>query len=152
MQIHQDYSAVNVSHHIHRLHFGPGYAGRHSPLNGLDRVVTHDYGTYRYFLTIVPTTFVSALYARTNTYLYSVTEYFVPGSAHHAPAGKQGEMNVERMPAVDFRIRMSPLTTKVWYDQRQVFHFTTRMFAVLGGCVAMTQWADTVVHAVAKHM
>lgn len=143
---------MNVSHHIHKLQFGPGYSGRYSPLNGLDRVVTHDYGTYRYFLTIVPTTYVSALYARTSTYLYSVTEYFVPGSINQAKPQGQDNTNVEHMPAVDFRIRMSPLTTKVWYEQRQLFHFLTRMCAVLGGCVAITQWADTVVHALAKYM
>jgi len=141
---------VNVSHHINKMHFGPGYWGRYSPLDGLDRVVDHDYGSFRYFLTIVPTTFVSSLYARTSTYLYSVTEYFVPGSMNREK--KEDDMNIERMPAVDFRIRMSPLTTKVWYEQRQIFHFLTRMSAVLGGCVAITQWADTVVHTVAKMM
>lgn len=141
---------MNVSHHINKMHFGPGYWGRYSPLDGLDRVVDHDYGSFRYFLTIVPTTFVSSLYARTSTYLYSVTEYFVPGSMNREK--KEDDMNIERMPAVDFRIRMSPLTTKVWYEQRQIFHFLTRMSAVLGGCVAITQWADTVVHTVAKMM
>lgn len=101
-------------------------------------------GSYRYYLTVVPTTFISAISSRTRTFLYSVTEYFTPGSAH----GSIEDINVEKMPAVEFRIRMSPLATKVWYPQRQIGHFTTRLCAVLGGCVALTQCLHTLVHAV----
>ena len=110
-----------------------------------DLECTHCAGSYRYYLTVVPTTFISAFSFRTRTFLYSVTEYFTPGSAHGG-----GEVNVEKMPAVEFRIRMSPLATKVWYPQRQLGHFTTRLCAVLGGCVALTQFMHTIVHAIAK--
>jgi hypothetical protein len=84
-------------------------------------------GSYRYYLTVVPTTFISAISIRTRTFVYSVTEYFMPGSSHGG-----GDVNVEKMPAVEFRIRMSPLATKVWYPQRQLGHFATRLCAVLG--------------------
>lgn len=93
----------------------------------------------------MPTTFISAISTRTRTFLYSVTEYFTPGSVHGGE-----DVNVEKMPAVEFRIRMSPLATKVWYPQRQLGHFTTRLCAVLGGCVALTQCLHTFMDAIMK--
>ena len=74
----------------------------------------------------------------------------MPGSAAGGGTASGEDVNVEKMPAVEFRIRMSPLATKVWYPQRQLGHFTTRLCAVLGGCVALTQCLHTLVHAFIK--
>jgi Endoplasmic reticulum vesicle transporter len=163
-QIHTDFSKINMTHHIHALRVGPGYPGRVSPLDGFDRVVTSGYGTFRYFLTIVPTTFVSALWSRTHTFAYSVSEYFLPGPppALVASGGKGGDRGpgtsagadaggtIEQMPAIDFRFSVSPIAVKVWYPARAFGHFLTRFCAVLGGCFALTQWADGLVHFVLK--
>ena len=100
MQVHADYSRINMTHHIHKLRFGPSYPGRINALDGFDRIVDHDYGTFKYFLTIVPTRYVSASWwSSIETFSYSVSEYFVPGSAHHSGGG----VNVEAMPSLQFR-------------------------------------------------
>jgi hypothetical protein len=143
VQIHTDYSRVNVSHYIHSFHFGPPYPGRRSALNNFYRVVDHDYGTFRYFLTIVPVTFVSSLWRRTSSYTYSVSEYFLPGSAHVKP--KPGEVNAEVMPALEFTLKMSPLAMTVSYPVRRPGHFLVRLCAVLGGCFALTRFVDKIV-------
>jgi endoplasmic reticulum-Golgi intermediate compartment protein 3 len=137
-----------MTHHIHKLRFGPQYPGRINALDGFDRLVDHDYGTFRYFLTIVPTKFVSASWwTQTETFSYSVSEYFVPGSAHD-PNHVGKDVNVEALPSLQFRFDMSPIAVKVWYPDRALGHFLVRLCAVLGGCFALTQWLDKIVHAV----
>jgi hypothetical protein len=146
LQLHSDYSRMNMTHHINKLRFGPQYPGRINALDQFHRVVDHDYGTFRYFLTIVPTRFVSALWMEIETFTYSVSEYFMPGSAIQ-PHGNGKEVNVETMPSIEFRLGMSPIAVKVWYPDRAVGHILVRLCAVLGGCFAMTQWLDKVVDA-----
>jgi hypothetical protein len=142
VQIHTDYARVNVSHHIHHFYFGSHYHGRLNALDNFDRTVDHDYGTFRYFLTVVPVTCISSFWRRASSYTYSVSEYFLPGSAHAKP--KPGEVNAEVMPALEFTLRMSPLAMTVSYPARRPGQFLVRLCAVLGGCFALTRFADKV--------
>jgi len=146
VQMHADYSAINMTHHIHQLHFGPPYHGRRNALDNFDRIVDHDYGTFRYFVTIVPVTFVSSLWSKTRSFTYSVSEYFLPGTAHASAGGE--DVNIEAMPALEFRMDMSPLEVTITYPARQIGHFLVRLCAVLGGCFALTRFADKVVDGV----
>lgn len=148
VQVHADFSAINMTHHINHLRFGPQYPGRVNPLDSFDRVVDHDYGTFRYFLTIVPTQYVSIFWSRIETFSFSVTEYFMPGSAKGG--SNPHEVNLEVMPSLEFRLSMSPIAVKVWYPNRGVGHVLVRLCAVLGGCFALTQWVDKVVHSVVR--
>ena len=151
--MHADYSTINMTHHVHHLHFGPHYHGRRNALEGLHRVVDHDYGTFRYFVTVVPVSFVSSLWTRTKSYTYSVSEYFLPGTARGGGGGEGGGgegVNVEAMPALEFRLGMSPLEVTISYPARQIGHFVVRLCAVLGGCFALTRFADTIVDGVVR--
>ena len=48
------------------------------------------------------------------------------------------------------RFDMSPIAVKVWYPARMIGHFAVRLCAVLGGCFALTQWLDKIVHGVMR--
>ena len=54
-----DTTRVNVSHVIHHMAFGERYPGQANPLDGFSRIVDVDSGTFKYFLKLVPTTYIS---------------------------------------------------------------------------------------------
>lgn len=144
--VHSDFSRANVSHTIGSFAFGPPFPGRVNPLDGFSRTVTHDYGTYEYYMKVVPTTYISAMWRRTESNTYSVAEYFVPGARAPAP----GATNVERVPALEFHYEFSPLAVRIWWPRRGVGPIAVRLCAVVGGCFALTRWLDGVVHAAAR--
>ena len=141
-----DYSRANVSHRIKKFSFGPTYPGQVNPLDGFDRIIDHDYGTYQYFVKVVPTTYMSSWFMATSTCQYSVSEYFSPRAA----ANKNADVAMERIPAVSFSYDMSPLNVKIWYPSRSIGHFLVRLCAVLGGCFALTGWIDGLVHYIIR--
>lgn len=54
-----DTTRINVSHVIHHVAFGESFPGQANPLDGFHRNVDVDSGTFKYFLKLVPTTYIS---------------------------------------------------------------------------------------------
>lgn len=54
-----DTTRINVSHVIHHVAFGDSFPGQANPLDGFHRIVDVDSGTFKYFLKLVPTTYIS---------------------------------------------------------------------------------------------
>lgn len=150
LQVAPDFSRINMTHHITQLRFGQQFPGRVNALDGFDRIIDHDYGTFKYFLTIVPVRFVSPFWRKLDTYSYSVSEYFTPGHLDPDLGGSAAGSNVQTMPSLRFRLDMSPIAMRVWYPDRAIGHFAVRLCAVLGGCFALTRWTDRVVHGIAS--
>lgn len=145
VDVHANFARANVSHHITRFTVGDDYPGRVNPLDGFNRFVDHDFGTYNYYLKVVPTEHVS-LGRRTLTHQYSVSEYFVPGG-DGAGGGAR-----DAMPALSFAYDLSPLAVTITYPKRALGSFLVRLCAVLGGCFALTGWLDGIVHFVARSL
>lgn len=51
-QIFEPGCEVNVSHIIHELSFGPRYPGVHNPLDGEERILHKNCGTFKYFMKV----------------------------------------------------------------------------------------------------
>ncbi|KAK3252848.1 hypothetical protein CYMTET_37876 [Cymbomonas tetramitiformis] len=129
---------LNVSHEIHKLSFGPDYPGKENPLDGTVRILEEKEtgGTFKYFLKVVPTSYLSKKGDELHTHQLSVTEYFMP------PKG----LRDTGMPAVYFLYDLSPITVNIAEKSNSVTHFLTRVCAVVGGVFAVTGMLDRWVH------
>ncbi|KAL3701958.1 hypothetical protein R1sor_019980 [Riccia sorocarpa] len=130
-QVFPKISDVNVSHVIHDLSFGPRYPGLHNPLDGTERILKDESGTFKYFLKIVPTEYSYLSGGQLPTNQFSVTEYFMSAKAYE-----------QNWPAVYFVYDLSPIAVKVREERRHLGHFFTRICAVLGGTFAVTGMLD----------
>ncbi|KAG6549620.1 hypothetical protein Mapa_008598 [Marchantia paleacea] len=130
-QVYASASDVNVSHVIHDLSFGPKYPGLHNPLDGTERILRDESGTFKYFLKIVPTeySYLNGIVMPTNQ--FSVTEYFMSAKVYE-----------RNWPAVYFVYDLSPIAVNVREERRHIGHFFTRICAVLGGTFAVTGMLD----------
>ncbi|CAL5218347.1 g7 [Coccomyxa viridis] len=135
VQLQADTTSINSSHIIHRVSFGPTYPGQINPLDGFERIVEKEAGTFKYFLKIVPTEYVNLRGKSTKTNQYSVTEY---DTIVH-----KGEM---QMPSVMFMYDMSPISVTITETRKSFAHLLVRFCAVVGGVFAVTGMLDRWVH------
>merc|ERR1712216_601848 len=71
--------AVNLSHTIEQLSFGREFPGVINPLDGTSRALKSSdelVGATKYFVKVVPTTYLSSTSGTTESNQYSVTEFF----------------------------------------------------------------------------
>lgn len=130
-QIFENVKQVNVSHMIHNLSFGPEYPGIHNPLDGTDRILHDESGTFKYFLKIVPTEYIYLGGGTMKTNQFSTTEYFTALKNYD-----------HSWPAVYFVYDLSPISVTIKEERRSFAHFITRLCAVLGGTFALTGLLD----------
>ncbi|CAM6110784.1 unnamed protein product [Calypogeia fissa] len=130
-QIYESVTEVNVSHVIHDLSFGPKYPGIHNPLDGTERILHEESGTFKYFIKIVPTEyrFLNGMVMPSNQ--FSVTEYFMSSKAYD-----------RNWPAVFFVYDLSPISVTIREERHHFGHFLTRICAVIGGTFAVTGMLD----------
>lgn len=136
-----DPSIVNVSHIIKLVSFGPSYPGQLNPLDGLQRIVDHDAGTFKYYIKVVPTTYKPLRGRPIQTSQYSVTEYWTKSS--------RGDMS---LPAIWLIYDMSPIHVRIETKRRSFLHLLVRFCAVVGGGFAMTGLLDQLVHKLVKSL
>ncbi|KAK9865559.1 hypothetical protein WJX84_003935 [Apatococcus fuscideae] len=137
LQIPTDTTGINVSHHIHNINFGPSFPGMANSLNGYNRIVQEESGTFKYFLKVVPSKYKKIVGRTMSTNQYSVTEYFQP--VH------KGE---QKLPAVWFMYDMSPILVTVHEARFSLGHLLVRLCAVIGGVFAVTGMTDRAVHKI----
>lgn len=130
-QIFESVKQVNVSHIIHDLSFGPKYPGIHNPLDGTERILHDESGTFKYYLKIVPTEYQYLRGDTMKTNQFSVNEYFTPLKNYD-----------HNWPAVYFIYDLSPISVTIKEERRSFTHFITRLCAVLGGTFALTGLLD----------
>ncbi|BDA44520.1 Endoplasmic reticulum-Golgi intermediate compartment protein [Coccomyxa sp. Obi] len=137
IQLQADTTGINSSHIIHRVSFGPTYPGQVNPLDGAERILQKESGTFKYFLKVVPTEYVKLDGTRTKTHQYSVTEY---DTVVH-----KGEM---QMPSVWFSYDFAPISVTITQTRKSFAHLLTRLCAVIGGVFAVTGMLDRWVHRI----
>lgn len=143
---------VNVSHVINTVGFGAVYPGIVKPLDGFVRILPDasstfngkkepKSGIFKYFLKVVPTDYTFASGKKLATNQYSVTEYF-----------SEVDSRSNTLPAVYFLYDLSPIVVNITENQRNFFHFLSRLCAVLGGTFALTGMLDRWVYFLVKNL
>lgn len=118
--------AVNYSHRVDTLAFGPAIPGVLNPLDSAHKLVTEQNHQFQYYLQVVPTkfrTFQNSL----STNQYSVRERnrtIDRGRGSHGMAG------------IFFKYDISPLMVEVEEARRPFWQFLVRLCGIVGGIFA----------------
>ena len=118
--------AVNYSHRIDQLAFGPPIPGVLNPLDSAHKLVEDRLHQFQYYLQVVPTKF-RTLHNYLTTSQYSVRER--NRSIDHG-IGSHG------MAGIFFKYDMSPLMVEVQEVRRPFWQFLIRLCGIVGGIFA----------------
>ncbi|KAK9235684.1 endoplasmic reticulum vesicle transporter-domain-containing protein [Lipomyces kononenkoae] len=123
------YDGLNFSHVIDELSFGAYYPKLENPLDGVAALIDADLFRYQYYLSIVPTTYVS--YGGRHvvaTNQYAVTEQ--PTS----------QINPSHPPGIFFKYDIEPIGLTITERRVPFWQFLVRLVNVVGGIVVCTGW------------
>ncbi|KAK9367236.1 endoplasmic reticulum vesicle transporter-domain-containing protein [Lipomyces kononenkoae] len=121
--------ALNFSHVIDEFSFGAYYPKLENPLDGVAALIDANLFRYQYYLSIVPTTYVS--YGGRHvvaTNQYAVTEQ--PTS----------QVNSNHPPGIFFKYDIEPIGLTITERRVPFWQFLVRLVNVVGGIVVCTGW------------
>eukprot|EP00727_Mastigamoeba_balamuthi_P004270 m51a1_g13840 hypothetical protein (369) ;mRNA; f:519191-520479 len=93
------------------------------PMDGVEKIVTHDTARFTYFIKVVPTTWIYSTGSRFSSYQLSHKEHTVPIVI--GPSFKQ--------PGVFFRYELSPYKVTNVENYKPFTHFFASLCAIVGG-------------------
>ena len=113
----------NASHEINTLSFGASSLWGSTPLSGHSKYVESGKGQYNYYISVVPTDYISISGRVYKSYQYSYTEKVVevPVGAHSFPH-----------PGVFFFLDISPLKVTLREESKGFMHFFSTCCAIVG--------------------
>lgn len=137
--------ALDFSHTIGNLAFGPDFPGLVYVLNGRDKL-NHTAGTsdyYVYDVHLIPTRYEEDGEEPVASHQYSVTEYrrTVDPSLKHEDTSSIG---------LWINYDFTPFEVKVTRSRKNLFHFLTECCAILGGIFAFTSMLDKFAYSIDK--
>ncbi|KAF3912581.1 hypothetical protein ABW21_db0205856 [Orbilia brochopaga] len=123
---HVDHGIFNFSHVVNELSFGEFYPKLVNPMDGVVASTEDKFYRYQYFLSIVPTTYMSR--GRTlHTNQYSVTE--------------QGRsMSPQSVPGIFFKFDVEPIKLTISDSSTSWIYFIVRLANVIGGVMVAGGW------------
>lgn len=125
---HVDHSSFNFSHVVNELSFGDYYPKLINPLDGVVSTTNERFQKFQYFLSVVPTTWVSYTSGKSvATNQYAVTE----------SSRAVGEFKI---PGVFFKYDIEPLSVVVEERRVGVVRFLVRVVNVVGGVMVSGNW------------
>ena len=127
--------AVNYSHRVDQLAFGPPIPGALNPLDSAHKVVTDRNHQFQYYMQVVPTKF-RTLHNYLSTNQYSVRER--NRTIDHR-GGSHG------MAGIFFKYDISPLMVEVREVRRPFWQFMVRLSGIVGGIFATSGMLNALV-------
>ncbi|XP_013383276.1 endoplasmic reticulum-Golgi intermediate compartment protein 1-like [Lingula anatina] len=136
----------NMNHIIHSLVFGDT-KGKHShlpgsfnPLKDVEKQDANPLSSHDYFLKIVPSIFetVGGKISYPYQYTYAYRDYLQYGHGHRV------------LPAIWFRIDLSPITVKYTEKRKPFYSFLTMICAILGGTFTVAGIIDSLIFTAAE--
>lgn len=127
--------AVNYSHRIDHLSFGPPIKGVLNPLDAAYQITDQRSHQFQYYMQVVPTKF-RTLHNTLTTNQYSVRERnrtIDHGKGSHGMAG------------IFFKYDMSPLMVDVDEERRPFWQFLIRLIGIVGGIFATSGMLNALV-------
>jgi len=132
------FDTFNVSHTLHKLHFGVDFPGNTYQLDGQERWVTGQdtYVMHQYYIQVVPTLYRYLNGTQVQTNQFSVTEH----QRHVHPGSNRG------LPGVYFFYEVSPLHVEFEEYRLGWIRFFTSVCAVVGGVFTVMSALDQCVY------
>ncbi|KAI8148164.1 endoplasmic reticulum vesicle transporter-domain-containing protein [Fennellomyces sp. T-0311] len=123
---HTDHSLLNFTHRIDQFSFGRHYPERVNPLDNSVEVAEAHFEIFQYFLSIVPTTYVTRRGDVTLTNQYAVTD------SHKAVPDDQA---ISVVPGIFFKYDIEPISVHIEETKQLFSHFLVRICGIIGGSV-----------------
>ncbi|TPX69548.1 hypothetical protein SpCBS45565_g02255 [Spizellomyces sp. 'palustris'] len=125
---HTPHEAMNFTHRIDRMSFGPNYPGLRNPLDRTLEVASTKMDMFQYFIAIVPTIYIDRNRAFGKRALltsqYAVTDY----TRSLTVDNKQGGL-----PGVFIKYEIEPILVRITESRQGFLHFLTRLCGIIGG-------------------
>lgn len=118
--------AINFSHVIHQLNFGPAFPGAPNPLQGTIQAAVSLHENFSYHVSIIPTTH------RANSRIIDTNQYALTGVQ-----GKSGKEVVDK-PGVFITYKMEALRVRIENEHQHWLHFIVHLLGILGGVYIST--------------
>ncbi|KAJ2643031.1 hypothetical protein IW137_002531 [Coemansia sp. RSA 1287] len=116
---------MNFTHHIDELSFGPLYPSLDNPLDNTLHVSDDHVSAFRYFISIVPTTYIDASARHLSTNQYAVNEYYKPHSDLSDLGGKP--------PGIFLEYSFESVAVTVREHRGSIVAFAVRLCAAISG-------------------
>ncbi|WFD29591.1 hypothetical protein MSPP1_000600 [Malassezia sp. CBS 17886] len=127
---------MNASHVIHEFGFGPYFTNMAEPLESSMEITTDPRAVYQYFVSVVPTRYISARGQTIETNQYSVNDYV------RNPNGPIA------FPGIYLKYDLEPLTMTVHERTQSFVSFLVRLLGTMGGLWLCSAYALRVVNRV----
>ncbi|KAJ2676577.1 hypothetical protein IWW42_000452 [Coemansia sp. RSA 1085] len=132
---------MNFTHYIEELSFGQLYPNLDNPLDNTLHVASDHVADFRYFISIVPTTYIDARARRLLTSQYAVNEYYKP----HTDLSDLGG----RPPGIFLEYGLESIAVTVREHRGSFVAFIVRLCSAVSGLFVT---AGIVYHAAARFM
>eukprot|EP00128_Syssomonas_multiformis_P014493 Colp12_sorted_trinity150504_noHs@31376 len=120
-------NALNFTHRIDRLSFGPDFPGIVSPLDGIVKSTSDHLQMYQYMISIVPTVYRTVNGHHLDTNQYSVAEH--ARSIDHT-GGSHG------VAGIFFKYDFFSVMVEIEEQRTSFLHFLVRLCGIIGGTFA----------------
>ncbi|KAJ2719129.1 hypothetical protein GGI07_005394 [Coemansia sp. Benny D115] len=123
---------LNFTHHIHELSFGPLYPSLVNPLDSTRHTSSANLASFKYFISVVPTTYISPDITILETNQYAVNEYY----------REQGTFIGEAAlpPGIFFEYNVEPIAVTVRETRKSLAHFFRREGGQTASTECETSW------------
>lgn len=136
---HADVAHFNASHTINRLSFGDDFPGQLNPLDGVVRISPHGPGVARYFIKVVPTTYLPLRGQEVRSNQFASTEHF---------RSVREDDRLFQMPGVHFSYDITPLRVRLEERRGRTFvSFFVRCAATIGGVFTVAGMIDKILYS-----
>ncbi|KAJ1833584.1 hypothetical protein LPJ63_002628 [Coemansia sp. RSA 2711] len=129
---------MNFTHYIDELSFGPLYPSLDNPLDNTLHMADDHVAAFRYFISVVPTTYIDASAHRLSTSQYAVKQYYKPHADLSDLDGKP--------PGIFLEYSFEPIAVTVREHRGSVVAFAVRLCAAVSGlfvAVGIAHWLLT---------
>ncbi|KAK0550751.1 hypothetical protein OC846_001452 [Tilletia horrida] len=141
---HTNHELMNLSHVIHEFSFGPYFPDIAQPLDSSVEVTSAHFHIFQYFVSIVPTLYISRSNQKLHTNQYSVTDY--TRVVEHGMG----------VPGIFIKYDVEPLTMIIHQRATPFWRFLVQLAGVAGGIVVCARFgfraANRAVRETRKHI
>jgi hypothetical protein len=119
---HVDHGLMNFTHRIDTVSFGKHFPKLVNPLDNSYSIVKENMEQHKYFISIVPTTYVNRHSQSVNSNQYSVNDF-----------SSEAEPQFGAFPGIFFNYDIEPLMVKITEKKQSVVTFLVRLCGIIGG-------------------
>ncbi|KAI8874103.1 DUF1692-domain-containing protein [Ramicandelaber brevisporus] len=145
---HTDHAKMNFTHRIDKLSFGLPYPNLVNPLDNSLEVATQPFEEFKYFISIVPTTYKDLAGNLLVTNQYAVTDSH---KAFDEPSPMAIFLGLVPTPYIMFKYDIEPIVVDISESKQPFVHFIVRLCGAIGGIYICMGLLHQLIDFVGRH-